>query len=56
MKRKKPSNELPWWVEVLFVQIGLPDSMLRYFLKKRKKAKQLIVSNKKNISIALLTL
>tara|TARA_Y100001968_G_scaffold289898_1_gene293252 strand:+ start:126 stop:482 length:357 start_codon:yes stop_codon:yes gene_type:complete len=43
--KKKVSPPLPWWVEVLFVQIGLPDKWLRYFLKSRK---QLITSLSKN--------
>jgi len=25
---KKKDNNLPWWVELLFVQIGLPDKLL----------------------------
>ena len=26
--KKKKDKELPWWVELLFVQIGLPDKLL----------------------------
>ena len=26
--RKKRDKDLPWWVELLFVQIGLPDKIL----------------------------
>ena len=37
-KRIRSQNPLPWWVELLFVQIGLPDSILRSFLKTRKRA------------------
>ena len=40
-KRKKDKN-LPWWVELLFVQIGLPDKFLIKILKTKKKAKELI--------------
>ncbi len=40
--RKKAVKNLPWWVEILFVQIGLPDSWLRSILKARKKSKRLI--------------
>ena len=54
-KRNK-SVELPWWVELLFVQIGLPDSWLRYFLKKRKKARKTIVNIQKPISFSILAL
>ena len=43
------NKPLPWWVEVLFVQIGLPDSLLRGFLKKRKRIRQFTSENKKNI-------
>ncbi len=37
---------MPWWVELLFVQIGLPDSWLRSFLKNRKKIRLFINDNK----------
>ena len=40
-KRKKDKN-LPWWVELLFVQIGLPDKLLIKILKTKKNAKELI--------------
>ena len=26
--KKKKDKDLPWWVEFLFVQIGLPDKLL----------------------------
>ena len=26
--KKNKDNDLPWWVELLFVQIGLPDKLL----------------------------
>jgi len=32
--KKKKDKELPWWVELLFVQIGLPDKILIKILKK----------------------
>ena len=40
----KPKGEksLPWWVELLFVQIGLPDKFLIKLLKAKKTAKELI--------------
>ena len=45
-KRKKDKN-LPWWVELLFVQIGLPDKLLIKILKTKKQAKELIKNDKK---------
>ena len=40
--KKKRNKDLPWWVELLFVQIGLPDKLLIKILKTKKEAKQLI--------------
>ena len=40
-KRKK-DKDLPWWVELLFVQIGLPDGLLIKILKAKKKSKEFI--------------
>tara|TARA_B100000945_G_C19909036_1_gene379793 strand:- start:155 stop:499 length:345 start_codon:yes stop_codon:yes gene_type:complete len=45
----KNQSKLPWWVELLFVQIGLPDSWLSIYLKKKKETYNLINENKKNI-------
>ena len=45
--KKKKDKDLPWWVELLFVQIGLPDKLLIKILKTKKKAKELILNNKK---------
>ncbi len=45
----KNQTKLPWWVELLFVQIGLPDSWLSKFLRKKKEAYNFINDNKKNI-------
>ncbi len=44
--QKKP---LPWWVELLFVQIGLPDRWLRSFLKSRKRANIFLSTHKRDI-------
>jgi len=46
---KKKDKNLPWWVELLFVQIGLPDKFLIKILKAKKKAKELIKNDKKSL-------
>ena len=48
--KNKKDKDLPWWVELLFVQIGLPDKFLIKILKAKKKAKELI-KNEKNFLI-----
>ena len=48
LKKKKDKN-LPWWVELLFVQIGLPDNILIKILKAKNKAKELIKNDKKSL-------
>ncbi len=45
----KKQTKLPWWVELLFVQIGLPDSWLSIYLKKKRETYIYINDNKKNI-------
>jgi len=45
----KKQTRLPWWVELLFVQIGLPDSWLSKYLKKKKQSYNFINENKKYI-------
>ena len=47
-KRKK-EKVLPWWVELLFVQIGLPDKLLIKILNTRKRTRELIKSEKKSL-------
>ncbi len=47
--KKKKDKNLPWWVELLFVQIGLPDSLLIKLLKTKKKAKELIKNDKNSL-------
>tara|TARA_Y100001968_G_scaffold282201_1_gene279900 strand:+ start:717 stop:1061 length:345 start_codon:yes stop_codon:yes gene_type:complete len=51
MKSNSDKNQakLPWWVELLFVQIGLPDAWLSKYLKKKKEAANFIEDNKKYI-------
>ena len=46
-ENSKKNKDLPWWVEFLFVQIGLPDKLLIKILKTKKKAKELIKNEKK---------
>ena len=48
VKKKKDKN-LPWWVELLFVQIGLPDNLLIKILKTKKKSKEIIKNEKKSL-------
>jgi len=50
----KNQTKLPWWVELLFVQIGLPDSWLSKFLKKKKVAANFINQNKKYITYSVI--
>ena len=50
--KKKKDTDLPWWVEFLFVQLGLPDSLLVKILKAKKKSKELF-KNDKNLLINL---
>ena len=45
--KKKKDKALPWWVELLFIQIGLPDNLLIKILKAKKKAKELIKNDQK---------
>ncbi len=51
--KKKKDKELPWWVELLFVQIGLPDKILIKILKAKKTSKEFIKNEKKSILIFL---
>ena len=49
-KFKKHKKEgLPWWVEILFVQIGLPEKLLIKILKAKKKSKDLIKIDKRTL-------
>ena len=51
--KKKKDKDLPWWVELLFVQIGLPDKLLIKVLKAKKTSKEFIKNEKKSIIIFL---
>tara|TARA_A100001234_G_scaffold204705_1_gene199813 strand:- start:3120 stop:3548 length:429 start_codon:yes stop_codon:yes gene_type:complete len=53
--KKKSEKDLPWWVELLFVQIGLPDKLLVKILKAKRNSKELI-NNEKNLFITILIL
>ena len=47
----KKDKSLPWWVELLFVQIGLPDKWLIKVLKSKKKTTEFIKNEKRLIVI-----
>ena len=47
--KKKKDKDLPWWVELLFVQIGLPDKLLIKLLKAKKTSKEFIKNDKKSL-------
>jgi len=51
--KKKKDKDLPWWVELLFVQIGLPDKLLIKILKTQKTSKEFFKNEKKSIIIFL---
>ena len=43
-------KSLPWWVELLFVQIGLPDKWLIKLLKSKKKSTEFLKNNQRLIA------
>ena len=47
--KKKKDKDLPWWVELLFVQMGLPDKLLVKILKTKKTYKEFIKNDKKSL-------
>ena len=47
--KKMKDKDLPWWVELLFVQIGLPDKLLIKILKAQKTSKDFIKNDKKSL-------
>ena len=51
--KNKKDKDLPWWVELLFVQIGLPDKLLIKILKAKKTSKEFIKNENKSIIIFL---
>jgi len=62
-KKRNPSKssqinqkKLPWWVELLFVQIGLPDKWLIKILKTKKNTTDFYKEKKKYIFLIFLFL
>ena len=47
-KKRKKDKDLPWWVELLFVQIGLPDKLLIKILKTKKMLKNFLKMKNKH--------
>ena len=52
----RKDKSLPWWVELLFVQIGLPDKILIKILKSKRILSESIKNEKKFIFTFLFTL
>jgi len=53
---KKKVKDLPWWVELLFVQVGLPDTLLIKILKAKKNSKEFFINEKKSVITILFVL
>ena len=49
ISNKKENKNLPWWVELLFMQIGLPEKLLPKILKAKKKSKEFFNIDKKSL-------
>ena len=47
--KKKKDKNLPWWVELLFVQIGLPDRLLIKILNTKNKSKEFLKKDGKSV-------
>ncbi len=56
ISNNKKEKSLPWWVELLFVQIGLPDKWLIKVLKSKKKSSELLKNEKRIIFTFLFVL
>ena len=52
-QNRNKNKDLPWWVELLFVQIGLPDSLLIKILKAKKRYSESIKNEKKSLILIL---
>ena len=55
-KSKGKGQDLPWWVELLFVQIGLPETLLRNWLKTKLIVSDHVNNQKKKYAISIFTL
>ena len=51
--KQKKEKSLPWWVEFLFVQVGLPDNLLIKILKTKRNSKEFIKNEKKLLMLFL---
>ncbi len=51
---KRKEKKLPWWIELLFVQVGLPESLLVKYLNLEKKVKLHIEAKKDSYKVILL--
>ena len=51
--KKKKDKDLPWWVEFLFIQIGLPEKLLIKILKVKKKSNEFVKNDKKSLILFL---
>ena len=49
ISNRQNDKSLPLWVELLFIQIGLPDKLLITILKSNKKLKDFIKNEKRSI-------
>ena len=55
-QNSKRKEGLPWWVELLFIQIGLPDKLLIKILNAKKKSKEFLKNDKKSLITFLLVI
>ena len=53
-KKKNAKKKLPWWVELFFVQIGLPEKLLKFILKLQIASKEHLSSKKRFYSFLLI--
>ena len=55
-KKRSSKKKLPWWVELFFVQIGLPEKLLQEILKLNTNTKEHIKRNNKYYLFSLILL
>ena len=53
---KNTNSKLPWWVEILFVQIGLPEKLLRNILNFKANSSKHLINNKRKYYLVILIL